>query len=124
MTRIREMIDVNIIVGEAIEANGATIIPISKVRCGFVSGGVDQKKSNLSQDHPFGGGAGGTMTITPVAFLVCTSDDVKILHLNEGSHLFDRIIDSISRIIDHFFKKEKKGEKPLNEPTVYSVEKE
>ena len=42
MEKIKEMVDVNTIVGEPIVlADGTTIIPISKVSFGFASGGSD-----------------------------------------------------------------------------------
>ena len=70
MNSIKEMTDVNIIVGEKIVCDGVTIIPISKVKSGFVSGGIDQmRKYEYDIKTPFGGGAGGTLTISPVAFL-------------------------------------------------------
>lgn len=116
------MVDVNLVVGDAITSNDAIIIPVSKVRCGFISGGLDQKKNRLddSENYPFGGGAGGTILITPVAFLVCQAQEVKILHLNESSHQFDRIIDTLSKLLEKVVTK-KSSES--NEPTVYQVEK-
>ena len=40
MEKIREMVDVNTIIGDPISApNGTTIIPVSKVSFGFASGG-------------------------------------------------------------------------------------
>lgn len=124
MAKIREMIDVNIVVGSPIEMNGSLIIPVSKVRCGFVSGGIDQKRQRFDDENlsPFGGGAGGTMTITPVAFLVCQGQDVKILHLEESSHLYDRIIDGITKIFEQVFPS-KKDQTKENDPLVYTVEK-
>ena len=42
MQKIREMVDVNTIIGDPITtANGTTIIPVSKVSFGFASGGSD-----------------------------------------------------------------------------------
>ena len=42
MEKIREMVDVNTIIGDPISApNGTTIIPVSKVSFGFASGGSD-----------------------------------------------------------------------------------
>ena len=42
MQKIKEMVDVNTIIGEPIStSDGTTIIPISKVSYGFASGGSD-----------------------------------------------------------------------------------
>ena len=60
IAKIREMVDVNSVIGEPITAGGVTIIPISKVSVGFGGGGSDYVSRNLNkQENPFGGGAGG-----------------------------------------------------------------
>ncbi len=43
--------------------------------------------------HPFGGGSGGGVSITPIAFLVVNSSGVKLLHLDESTHLYEKILD-------------------------------
>ncbi|MCL2755049.1 MAG: sporulation protein YtfJ [Oscillospiraceae bacterium] len=77
MEKIRQLVDVNTIVGEAITApDGTTIIPISKVSFGFVSGGSDIPASK----QIFAGGAGAGVTIKPMTFLVIKNDgDVAVL---------------------------------------------
>ena len=93
MDSLKELTDVNVIVGEKITYNNISVIPISKVKCGFVSGGIDQnKKHEFEELNPFGGGAGGTLSITPVAFLAFVDNDVKILHLEDNPHVLDKII--------------------------------
>lgn len=109
MNSIKEMTDVNIIVGEKIVCDGVTIIPISKVKSGFVSGGIDQmRKYEYDIKTPFGGGAGGTLTISPVAFLVINKEDVKVLHLEENPHILEKIIDFIPSTFDKVVKTFKK----------------
>ena len=55
--KIKEMADVNAIIGEPIKlGDGTTIIPVSKVSYGFASGGSDLP-SKYDKDL-FGGGAG------------------------------------------------------------------
>ena len=119
MDSLKELTDVNVIVGEKITYNNISVIPISKVKCGFVSGGIDQnKKHEFEELNPFGGGAGGTLSITPVAFLAFVDNDVKILHLEDNPHVLDKIIDFIPSTITTVSKLFKK------EPKVYTYEKE
>ncbi|HOA78998.1 MAG: GerW family sporulation protein [Bacilli bacterium] len=106
---IKDMIDVNTIVGEAIKIDDKTsIIPVSKVKCAFATGGCEQKnvKTTEERDYPFGGATGGTLTLTPMAFLVCGEDEVKLLHMAEHVHLYEKIIDqlpvTVSQIKDIF----------------------
>ncbi len=116
MNSLKELTDVNIIVGDKITFGSVSVVPVSKVKCGFVSGGVDQKKEKRGEElNPFGGGAGGTLNITPVAFLAFVDNDVKILHLNDNPHTFEKIIDFIPNTIETIVKTIKK------EPKTYTI---
>ena len=104
LSSIREMIDVNTIVGESLKVNeNVAIIPISRVKCAFATGGCDQKNVRYSEDkqYPFGGATGGTLTLTPIAFLVVANDDVKLLHLDEEIHLYEKLIDLLPEALTH-----------------------
>ena len=112
MNSIREMVDVNTIVGEPIEAPGnILIIPISKVCFGFASGGsefngetIDEYKRKEKEEEvqyrlPFGGGSGAGISITPVAFLVVQSNNVKRLPVSHSSSL-DKLLDYVPDLIE------------------------
>ncbi|AKN34048.1 sporulation protein [Clostridium carboxidivorans P7] len=104
MENIKDMIDVNTIVGDAVEAkDGTLIIPISKVSFGFASGGSEFDNRNTggtgSSPYPFGGGSGAGVTVKPVAFLVTKQDSVRLLSLNQ-QNTYDKIIDSIPQVMD------------------------
>lgn len=67
--KIREMVDVNSVIGEPISTpDGVTIIPVSKVSVGFGGGGSDFTKKTTAGDNPFGGGVGGGVKVTPIWF--------------------------------------------------------
>lgn len=105
MSQIKEMIDVNTIVGDAIEAkDGSLIIPISKVSFGFASGGSEFKSPDCKSENtkfPFGGGSGAGVTVKPIAFLVLKNDSVRLLPVEYDNSL-DKIIDSIPQLIESF----------------------
>ncbi len=103
MDSIREMIDVNTVVGKICKLNEeVSVIPISRVKCSFLTGGLDQKLDTIKDDnqYPFGGGTGGSVNIIPVAFLVIDSSGTRILHLDDSVHLYEKIIDSTPDVID------------------------
>lgn len=109
MENLKEMVDVNTIVGEPVETpDGSVIVPVSKVGFGFAAGGSEFGAANAdganSEDAkskmPFGGGSGGGVSITPVAFLVVGKSGVKVLTVDTSTHLFDRIIDSAPQVFD------------------------
>ena len=98
--KIKSMIDVNIVMGKMFTFNGVSVIPISKVKCGFVSGGVDQIQTIDDEKTPFAGASGGTINLTPIAFLVILENDAKILHLEEKSHILENLIDLIPDVLN------------------------
>jgi len=114
MEKIREMVDVNTIIGSPIiTSNGdITIIPVSRVSFGFGSGGSDlpTKKENQT----FGGGAGAGVTIKPLAFLVIKQDKVDLLQITDDSNKIAKVLegvpDAVSKVLD-LFKKKKEGKK-------------
>ncbi len=101
MSSIKEIADVDMIVGSSMNLGEAVVIPISKVKYSFISGGLDQQapKSYVDGDYPFGGGAGGMTSITPVAFLVYVNNDVKLLHLEEKTHSIETIMDAVPNAV-------------------------
>lgn len=120
MDSLREMIDVNTIIGDPIETkDGKLIIPISKVSIGFASGGSEfnkeEGKSEGKSNFPFGGGSGAGMAVNPVAFLIVQGDDVKLMPVTYDNSL-ERVVDNIPNLIQeliNIFKKDKvKDEKP------------
>lgn len=121
MENIKEMVDVNTIIGDSVETpDGTVIIPVSKVGFGFAAGGSefttrahenhqpnvgsgDQHKSpDVKREYPFGGGSGGGVSITPVAFIVVGEKGVRLLSTEKPSHLYDRLIELAPQLMEKF----------------------
>lgn len=106
MENIKEMVDVNTIVGDPVETpDGSVIMPVSKVGFGFAAGGsefvVDKKGTESStSEHPFGGGSGGGVSITPIAFLVVSTTGVKMVHIDGSTHLYEKLMDFAPQVVD------------------------
>lgn len=109
MENIKEMVDVNTIIGDPVEtANGTTIIPISRVSFGFAAGGSEfdsdeeEDKKEKKEGHgglPFGGGSGGGVSVQPVAFLIISSTgQVRMLPVDRHAML-DRLLDMAPQLI-------------------------
>ncbi|MBB5355163.1 MULTISPECIES: GerW family sporulation protein [Anoxybacillus] len=116
MENLKQMIDVNTIIGDPVETpDGSVILTVSKVGFGFAAGGSEFMLNNGNEQqkeaHPFGGGSGGGVSITPIAFLIVNSSGVKLLHVDESTHLYEKILDlapqAIEKIQQMFEKKEK-----------------
>lgn len=112
MNSIRDMVDVNTIIGEPIEtSNNIIIIPISKVGFGFAAGGSEfkgetideytkkEKEEAIQYRLPFGGGSGAGVSISPVAFLVVQQNNVKLLPISHSSAV-DRLLDYVPDLME------------------------
>lgn len=110
MEKIKEMVDVNTIVGEPItSADGTLIIPVSKVSYGFASGGSDLPSKNEKKDL-FGGGSGAGVTIQPIAFLTVYQGNVRLINVNNSGDGLDRLVDMVPGVLEKvkgIFKKDK-----------------
>ena len=110
MEQIKEMVDVNTIVGNPIITGKETVIlPVSKVSLGFLSGGGEYcassapvKKSGSELDGearmPFAGTSVAGMSITPIAFLSVADGKVKVLPAQFNTTI-DRAIEIIPESI-------------------------
>ena len=94
--KIREMVDVNSVVGEPIHTpDGVTIIPVSKVSVGFGGGGSDFTNSK-GGENPFGGGVGGGVKVTPICFLIVQDGSVRMMPVPvPASSTADRIVEMV-----------------------------
>lgn len=114
MQSIKDMVDVNTIVGDAVQSpDGTVIIPISKVTFGFAAGGSEfrgniEQNNEESEDNnneggsgrmPFGGGSGAGVSIYPIAFLVVNKENIKLLPVNFNTSL-DKVLDFIPEVLE------------------------
>ncbi len=116
LEKIKEMVDVNTIIGEPIvAADGTTIIPVSKIVYGFASGGSEFATKHQTSGNLFGGGGGAGVTITPVAFLAISHGDVRLLNITEssGGQAIGMIPELLDKVIDLF--KKKKTDEPQDD---------
>ena len=117
MQKLREIADVNTIVGKPILAGEITIIPISKLTVGFASGGSDfmTKNQKPEADNAFGGGSGAGVNISPVAFLIVKGDTVKLLPVAPpAGNTVDRVVELVPEMFDKvtgYMEKNKKEDK-------------
>ena len=106
MGNLKQMIDVNTIVGEPITtSDGTTVIPVSRVGFGFGAGGSEfsAKPDGKTKEQPmFGGGCGGGVSVSPVAFLVVKNDNIRLLPVSDSMSTVDRVIDMIPEVLSKF----------------------
>lgn len=99
MTKMREMVDVDTIVGSPITTpDGITIIPVSKVSYGFAAGGSDFP---VKEKSGFGGGNGAGIKIDPIGFLIVKDGNVRMINVTPpAATTVDRAIEKAPELID------------------------
>nr|WP_316637258.1 GerW family sporulation protein [uncultured Ruminococcus sp.] len=116
MRKIKDMIDVNSIIGDPITTpDGTVIIPVSKVTYGFASGGSDLPTKKENRDC-FGGGSGAGVTIQPLGFLSICKGNTKFIPIEKYDGAADRIVGMIPEAFDKissFIQKDKKEKTDL-----------
>ncbi len=123
MDSIKEMVDVNTILGDPVETpDGTVILPVSRVTFGFAAGGSefpgsgDQAAgqaqhgaaSSGAGELPFGGGAGAGITVQPVAFLVVGQGQIRALPVDGGA-IIDRLIDVVPQLLGQMSGRKRQG---------------
>ncbi len=105
--RLKGLINADTVIGNAVTTtDGVSIIPISKVTVGFLTGGgeyADMSRENYSE-YPFAGGSGAGISVSPVGFLVCDGSGVKLVGIDDKS-AYDKLMSLIPDVISSFTKK-------------------
>lgn len=127
LQKIKEMVDVNTIIGESIVTpDGTCIIPVSKLSLGFGSGGSEFSNKNPQNPANFGGGSGAGIHITPVAFLVVSNGNVKLLPVTPpAGTTVDRVVEMVPEVVEKIsslFGKDKKEAEQKPDATVFTEE--
>ncbi|MDI6906318.1 MAG: GerW family sporulation protein [Thermoanaerobacterales bacterium] len=110
MESIKQMVDVNTVVGDPVETpDGIIIIPISKVAVGFAAGGGEFEiaRDDGASTYPFGGGSGAGVSVQPMGFLVVGQGQVRLLPV-DANGIADRLIDlapAVLERLDNYLKK-------------------
>ncbi len=102
MKNLRSLVDVDVVVGNPIETNSRlTIIPLTKVTMGFVSGGGEYyselREIKKDKEYPFAGGSGSGMNLQPIGFLVIDEKQVEIVKLEMKSAI-EKLIEAVPEV--------------------------
>ena len=101
MNRLKEVIDVNTVIGKPVKTDkNTTILPVSKVSVGFVAGGgeIVTRSKKILKD-PFAGGSGSGFVISPIGFLVIDINGVKYVNCENKSPL-DEVIKFSNNVVN------------------------
>lgn len=111
MEKIKQMVDVNTVVGDPIVFGEVTLISISKVSYGFAGGGTDLPNKRAAE--LFGGGSGAGVTVTPISMVMLRGNDVRMLPVTSTPDALDRILNTVPDLVNkvtELIKKDKPAE--------------
>lgn len=98
MEKVKQMVDVDTVVGTPITVEGITLIPVSMVKYGLAGGGSDLP--NKSSAQLFGGGSGAGVTVTPVAFVCIKEGRAWVLPISSQPTTVDSLLSKLPDTID------------------------
>lgn len=102
LNKIKNIIDVNTVIGTPMTTlDGQTIIPITKVSVGFVTGGGEYSqnipKKKQKDGYPFAGGSGAGFNINPIGFLIGKDDNLKLITI-DSKNSFENIMEILANL--------------------------
>ena len=99
MEKLRTMVDADTIIGTPVVVGNITLLPVSRVSFGLATGGSDFSTKS-SQGTLFGGGGGAGVTVVPVAFIVISGDNVKMMPIYNELTTVEKAINMTPEIIE------------------------
>lgn len=104
---VRSLIDVDVVVGKTIFANNLTILPLTKVTMGFVTGGGEYysqlREIKKETEYPFSGGSGAGVSVQPIGFLVIDGKEVSLVKIEQKT-AFEKLIESVPEVAKYISK--------------------
>jgi len=111
MEKIRSMVDADTMIGNPILCgDGTTVIPVSKISVGFVSGGSDLP-TRTNKEY-FAGGAGAGMSVSPMGFLVVKDGEIRLIQMTVGADKSSAFLEKLPDMIDKIGSVLSKDDKP------------
>lgn len=101
LPNLKTFIKSETVFGEAYTLGEVSIIPVNSVKVGFAFGEAGTKKVEPQ-------GAGGGVTLSPVAFIVVKDGDVSIHSLNAGT--IENVMGKVPEVVDRFVSVFKKAQ--------------
>lgn len=112
MEKLRAMVDADVITGTPINVGEITLVPVSRVSFGLATGGSDFPTK--AQGQLFGGGGGAGVTVVPIAFIVISGDNVKMMPIYNELSSVEKAISMAPDLLEkakELFPKKEKSEK-------------
>ena len=107
LTEVERILSSRTVVGEPINVEGNTIIPLVSIGFGFGAGGGSGKDQKLSSVEGYGAGSGGGGGVKPVAVIIVSKDGVRVEPVRWGTAMAGKLGDIVGKILEK--RREKKS---------------
>ena len=90
---LSDLVDVNSVIGDPIATTTGTVIPISKVTVGYLSGGGEYgevKYFKKDENYPFSGGNGAVVSLKPMGFLIDNGKECRLITI--ANYGFEKLL--------------------------------
>jgi len=118
-SELERLVSTKTVVGDAVTVGDTTIIPVTKVSFGFGTGGGEGKSKD--NEEGFGGGGGAGAKIEPVAFIVVSKNDVRLMSISGKSDI-GVLLESVPGLIEKIKTMKSKKEKSKGDSDIDSSE--
>lgn len=100
--KIRTLVEADTVIGTPVTtADGVSIIPVSKVTAGFLTGGGEYSDMSRQSytEYPFAGGSGAGVSVSPIGFLISDGKTVKLVNVDDKNPL-EQILDIMPELLE------------------------
>ena len=106
LDELKALASTETVVGDPIQVDGKTIIPVIRIRVGFGGGGGGGKEGEKG-DQGLGGGFGAGVTVEPMAFILSQGEEVSVVGVKggKGSGAIGKLMENLPELIGQFQKK-------------------
>jgi uncharacterized spore protein YtfJ len=101
LAEVERLLSTRTVVGEPINIEGQTIIPLIAVGFGFGAGGGSGKDQKTTSLEGLGAGSGAGGGIKPVAVIIVNKDGVRLESVRRGAaNMVEKVGEAVGKIMD------------------------
>jgi uncharacterized spore protein YtfJ len=101
LAEVERLLSTRTVVGEPINIEGQTIIPLIAVGFGFGAGGGSGKDQKATSLEGLGAGSGAGGGVKPIAVIVVNKDGVRLESVRRGAAtMVEKVGEAVGKIMD------------------------
>ena len=97
LINLKKIVDSSTIIGEPYNVMDASIVPVSKVTMGFVSGGGETNGNIKNAKYPFLGGCSAGVVVEPIGLLCIKDKKIEYVQIQKNNK-YDDMFGFVSKL--------------------------